>query len=222
MILTGVLDVDINIISFCDFETIGNLLILSKDLVYYASDEIIKSNLDNVMELAGFIIDIIDINELMIVMNFIEMIDKIFDEEIRNETENSVHFDYYYDTILSKFSRTDVLEIYFTSNCNFSIIIEYLKDRFDSDFGLLVLFGFNMDNVIGILDDIMIIYQAAVNSDNNEISKFMLDYCENDLLDHLKKLRNHVDYKMIDFKIFSGYMDDIYQFNSVIRKILTL
>lgn len=69
--LTGILDVDFNIMSFCDPETIENLIKINKKLVEKAIPMIIFGYLDFPNELAEFTIDLIDTKEIELAKIFI-------------------------------------------------------------------------------------------------------------------------------------------------------
>lgn len=206
MSFTGVLDVDINIISFCDLETIENLVSINKFLISKAVSEIVKNNLDNSIELAGFIIDLIDINEIEIVKKFIEIVNKFGENK------------YYYQTLLSTYLRQDVLEIYFDCNCNYNKIIKWYRDYLDFQFQLCLDYGdytMIIKDVRGILNDILIFNQAAINSENIIILQFIINYYDNDIKYVYNDVKEHEDFSDV-----KDYFDEIDLLNSEAKEII--
>lgn len=176
MSLTGVKDVDIHIISFCNFKTIKKLLFLQR-LVEESVLFIIEANLDNEEELSVFVIDLIDLNEIELAQKFIKI-----GIDISIKCESDFGWDYY--TIFHKYLRQDVLEIYFTSGCDYNDIVQYIKEHFTEDFEFKsLLYEHNgLTKQMGyLLDNLLTIFQAAINVENTIILKFLLDYCSNGL-----------------------------------------
>lgn len=214
MSLTGIIEIDSNIISFCDWETIENLILINKQLVEKAIIEIIKSNLDDPEELAGFTIDLIDMNEIRLAKKFIENTISIFDNEIK-ESED---FWEYYQSILRIYLREDILRIYFTTDCNFDRIIEYFRDDLNHRFWLTLAYSDYTEWIpdsIYILDDWLIFYRAAINAGNIVILKFILDYYHNIFPYYINDIITHENY--IEIK---SYFDELEELNIIAKDII--
>jgi hypothetical protein len=212
--LTGIREIDNNIILFCDWEIIGDLISLNKQLVEQAIIEIIKSNLDDPEELAGFTIDLIDMNKIRLAKKFIENTIIVFDNKIKEPED----FWEYYKAILRTYLREDILELYFTTNCNFDKIIEYFRDDLNSRFWLTLVYGDYTEWIcdsIYILDDWLIFYQAAINAENIVIIKFMLDYYHNTLPNYINDIITHENYTEI-----KGYFDELEELNVIAKDII--
>lgn len=104
--LTEVADVNILLVSTWNFNTIIKMLNIDKinlrSIIYNSISLIIENNIDNSYEFDKFIIDLINLQEIIIAKKFIEESqDKIIFVERGNET------------IMDDF-RKDILEIYFS------------------------------------------------------------------------------------------------------------
>lgn len=202
MSFTGIRDVDIDIISFCDLETILTLASIKKlqQLIEEAMYEIVKFNLDSPSELAEFTIDLIDANIISLAQKFIK-ITITFDDNDESW--------YYYKIIMNTYLRQDILEIYFASDCNYDGIIGYIRDYLDDYLQFYFDDIFTNQDIRDCLTDLTIFYQAAVNTENTAILKFLVDYCNSGFFDVVMDKYNDVT-----------MCEDIVELNSEAEKII--
>ena len=155
MSLTGIIDIDINIISFCDFDTILNLLFLEDLIEQSICTIIINSSSD---DLVFFIVNLVMTNETEWAKKFIV--------EVEEKFEN---LDEYYEIIFRNVIE-DIIIIYFDINCN--KIINYFNNYFDEcDNGEIT------EDSWLFLVDLVKLYRLALDYNNLEVTKFLFDYC---------------------------------------------
>lgn len=155
MSLTGIIDIDINIISFCDFDTILNLLFLEDLIEQSICTIIINSSSD---DLGSFIVNLVMTNETEWAKKFIV--------EVEEKFEN---LDEYYEIIFRNVIE-DIIIIYFDINCN--KIINYFNNYFDEcDNGEIT------EDSWLFLVDLVKLYRLALDYNNLEVTKFLFDYC---------------------------------------------
>lgn len=111
MSLTDVIDVDIHIISFCDLGTITKLLFM-RNTIEKVITIIIEHNQD---DLIYFIIDLIDLNEIILAKQFI----------IQAETMIQNSDDLYYHIVIDNFQE-HIIKIYLDVACD--SIINYFRN----------------------------------------------------------------------------------------------
>lgn len=163
MAFTGIRDIDIVIISFCNLDTISNLLKLKvmSDLVGEIVAEIVEDNIDIIDDFADIITGLIGNNEIDLAKKFIrEVEDKMGDCED------------YFELLLW---QDNILEIYFSADCQCDHLVDYLQQSINNQLER----GENED-IKSCLNEVFWFYEAALEIDNQQLLKFLLNQCNED------------------------------------------